>query len=85
MLEKACEPPGSPAYHFLANDDAAELKLPRLTQVTVYRIVVEAINNVLRHAYASQLEVGMTLRTKTLVVAIEDNGTTCGLLPLFVR
>jgi signal transduction histidine kinase len=48
--------------------------LPRLTQVTVYRMVVEAINNVLRHAHASQLEVSMTLRGGSLVVAVEDNG-----------
>ncbi len=74
LLTKSCEPPGSPAYHFLADDDAADLKLPRLTQVTVYRIVVEAINNTLRHAHASQLEVGMTLRGGTLVVDVEDNG-----------
>ncbi len=74
LLTKSCEPPGSPAYHILADDDAADLKLPRLTQVTVYRIVVEAINNALRHAHASQLEVGMTLRGGTLVVDVEDNG-----------
>ncbi|MCK4508744.1 MAG: HAMP domain-containing protein, partial [Desulfuromonadales bacterium] len=74
LLEKSCDSPGSPAFHFLANDDAAELKLPRLTEVTVYRIVVEAINNVLQHAHASQLEVGMTLRGEALVVAVEDNG-----------
>ncbi len=74
LLEKACELPGSPAYHFLANDDAAALKLPRLAQLALYRIVVEAINNVLRHAHANQLEVGMTLRAGTLILAVEDNG-----------
>ncbi len=74
LLSKTCEMPGAPAYHFLANDAAADLALPRLTQVTVYRVVVEAIQNVMRHAHASQLEVGMTLRGKTLVVAVEDNG-----------
>lgn len=73
-LEKSCESPGSPAYHFLANHDAVMPDLPRLTQVTVYRMVVEAINNVLRHAHASQLEVSMTLRGGSLVVAVEDNG-----------
>jgi len=76
LLTKACEAPGSPAYHFLAGDETADLKLPRLTQVTVYRIVVEALNNVLRHAHASQLEVSMARRGNTLVVVVEDNG--CG-------
>jgi signal transduction histidine kinase len=74
LLEKSCESSGSPTGHFLASDDAAGLKLPQLTQVTIYRIVVEAINNVLRHAHANQLEVGMSLRGETLVIAVEDNG-----------
>jgi two-component system sensor histidine kinase UhpB len=74
LLEKSCEMPGSPAYHFLADEVTNALKLPKLTQVTVYRIVAEAINNALRHARASLLEVGMTLRGKTLVIAVEDNG-----------
>jgi signal transduction histidine kinase len=74
LLEKSCESSGSPAYHFLANADAATLDLPRLTQVTVYRIVVEALNNVLRHAHANQLEVSMALRGGALIVAVEDNG-----------
>jgi len=74
LLGKSCASATAPAYHFLANDDAAALKLPRLAQVTLYRIVNEAINNVLRHAHASQLEVGLTLRGGALVVAVEDNG-----------
>jgi signal transduction histidine kinase len=74
FLEKSCEPSGSPVYHFLVDDGVHALQFSRLTQITIYRIVVEAINNVLRHASASQLEVGMTLRGKTLVVAVEDNG-----------
>lgn len=74
LLEKSCEATGSPEYHLLASADVAMLNLPRLNQVTIYRIVVEAINNVLRHAHASKLEVGMTLRGETLVVAVEDNG-----------
>jgi two-component system sensor histidine kinase UhpB len=75
LLEKSCEVPGSPTYHFLADEGIEALKLPKLTQVTVYRIVVEAVNNALRHARASQLEVGMSLRGKSLVVAVEDNGS----------
>jgi signal transduction histidine kinase len=73
LLEKSCES-GDPEYHFLANDEVAALKLPRLTEVTLYRIVAEAINNVLRHAHASQLEIGMSVRGGSFVIAIEDNG-----------
>jgi signal transduction histidine kinase len=74
MLDKVCEAPGAPTYHFMAGDGTAKLQLPRLTQVTVYRIIAEAINNVLRHAHANQMEVAMTLRGNTLFVSVEDNG-----------
>jgi signal transduction histidine kinase len=74
FLEKSCETAEAPVCHFLANGDVADLKLPRLTQVTVYRILVEAINNVLQHARANQIEVGMTLRGNALVITVEDTG-----------
>ena len=74
LLEKTCEAVNSPEYHFLADDEVEALKLPRLTQVTLYRIIVEALNNVMRHAHASQLEVGMKLRNDSLVITVEDNG-----------
>jgi signal transduction histidine kinase len=76
MLDKVCETPGAPAYHFMAGEDAAKIQLPRLTQVTVYRIIAEAVNNVIRHANANRLEVAMTLRANVLIVIVEDNG--CG-------
>lgn len=74
LLEKSCEIPGAPDYHFLSDDKIEALKLPRISQVTIYRIIAEAINNVLRHANASQIEVGMSLRSNTMVIAVEDNG-----------
>jgi signal transduction histidine kinase len=74
LLEKVCETPGAPTHHYIAGADVVDLDLPQLTEVTVYRIVVEAVNNVLRHAYANQLEVGMTLRGNKLFVVVEDNG-----------
>lgn len=74
LLEKSCDSPGAPTYHFLADNGASGLTLPRLTQVTLYRIIVEAIHNVLHHAHARQIEVNMTLRGTTLIIAVEDNG-----------
>lgn len=74
MLDKACDAQGAPDPHFVTADGATGLNLPQLTQVTIYRIVAEAINNVLRHAQASQLEVGMSMRGNALVVSVEDNG-----------
>lgn len=73
MLEKNSGS-GAPEFHFLNSEQVAALDLPRLTQVTLYRIAVEAVNNVLRHAQASLCEVGLALRDGTLVIAVEDNG-----------
>ena len=81
LLEKTCDAPGGPEYHYLAEQEVEGLDLPRLTQVTLYRIIVEAINNVMRHAHASQLEVGMRLRSGTLVISVEDNGRGMGPAP----
>lgn len=75
FLEKNCAA-GPQEYHFLANGDVEKLPFSRLAQVSIYRIIVEAINNVLRHADASHLEVSMVVRGAELVVAVEDNG--CG-------
>ena len=74
LLEKSCEAAETPDYHFIADEGITALGLSRLTQVTLYRIVVEVVNNALRHAQASQMEVSMTLRSDTLVIAVEDNG-----------
>ena len=74
LLDKTCGANGAPEAHFMSDDGAANLKLSKLVQVTLYRIVVEAVNNVLRHAHATQLEIGMTMRSGALVIAVEDNG-----------
>ena len=73
-LEKVCDGPDSPEYHFMASDALNQLTLSKLTQVTLYRVIVEAVHNVLRHAKASILEVNLVRAGKQLVVAVEDNG-----------
>ena len=74
LLERACALPDAPDYHFLCGDEMESLTLSRLEQVTLYRIVAEAVTNVLRHARASQLEVSLMRRGAQLVIAVEDNG-----------
>jgi signal transduction histidine kinase len=59
----------------------AELRLSRLARVTLYRIAVEAIHNVQRHASASRLEVGLERRGDNLVLAVEDNGRGFDFVP----
>ena len=73
-LERMAERGDFPEFHFLTGDGVADLRLPRLTQVTLYRIAVEVVHNVQRHAGATILEVGLERRAGLLVLGIEDNG-----------
>jgi signal transduction histidine kinase len=59
--------------------DAAPLSpLPAATEVAAYRIVVEALTNVARHAAATSAVVLLTLRDDDLVLAVRDDGGTHG-------
>lgn len=49
-------------------------RMPENIETTIYRIVQEALNNVIRHANASFVDVILSMRENTLVLIIEDNG-----------
>jgi PAS domain S-box-containing protein len=49
-------------------------RLPIEIEITLYRIVQEAVTNILRHARASLVDVLVERRDKKLVAIIEDNG-----------
>lgn len=55
-------------------DDLGGMRVPSPADVTVYRVVQEAITNALRHARATSLSVTLTRRDDRLVVVVEDNG-----------
>jgi signal transduction histidine kinase len=80
-LERLAESGGLPEFHFLAGMRVAEQRLSRLVKVTLYRIAVEAIRNVMEHADAGVLEVGLEIRGNKLVMAVEDNGRGFDFLP----
>ena len=73
-LERLAEQENFPEFHFLAGNGVGDVRLSRLSKVTVYRIAVEAIHNVQRHASANVIEVGLERRGNLLVLAVEDNG-----------
>jgi len=50
------------------------LKLERLKQLALYRIAIEAVQNVLKHADASRYEVSLEIRESDLILSVEDNG-----------
>jgi signal transduction histidine kinase len=49
-------------------------RLPVSMETELYRIVQEALTNVVRHAHASRADVILTIRDKKLIVIIEDDG-----------
>ncbi len=73
-LEQHCEAEGLPEFHFYQDDRVANLKFDKLQKLFLYRIAVEAIQNVIKHAHATRYEVSLELREETLVLAVEDNG-----------
>ncbi len=68
---------GAPPCHLYVDPRIAELNLDRIRQLALYRIAIEAIQNVLKHASANRFEVNLELRGSTLVLSVEDNG--CGM------
>ena len=49
-------------------------ELPAALELSAYRIVQEAITNVLKHAQASRLEVILDYQADALVISVSDNG-----------
>lgn len=54
----------------LSDDD----RLPAEIETTLYRIVQEALTNVIRHAHASRVDVVLERRDGSLLVIVEDDG-----------
>jgi len=51
-----------------------ETRLPADVETAIYRVVQEAVTNVVRHAHAAQVDVLLECRGSELIVLIEDDG-----------
>ncbi|HXR13061.1 MAG TPA: GAF domain-containing sensor histidine kinase [Solirubrobacteraceae bacterium] len=49
-------------------------RLPAEIETTVYRLVQEALTNIVKHAHASKVDVAVTVAPDCVAVAIEDDG-----------
>ncbi len=49
--------------------------LPAALDLSAYRIIQEAITNVLKHANATRVELSIDYQPQTLVIAVSDNGS----------
>jgi len=65
---------GMPDSELYISPEVDRYPLPRLIQVTLYRIAIEAMHNVCKHAGASRFEVLLAVRGNDLVLSVEDNG-----------
>lgn len=74
FLDRAMSREGLPEYQLYISPASAELVLPRHVQLAIYRIALEAIHNVIRHAHASRYEVVIERRGESFVLSVEDNG-----------
>lgn len=63
-----------PEYHLYIDPAVNQLNLDRIRQLTLYRIAIEAIQNVIKHAAASRYEVSLEVREENLILSVEDNG-----------
>jgi signal transduction histidine kinase len=49
-------------------------RLPANMETELYRIVQEALTNVVRHAHASRVDVILTMNDNKIIMMVEDNG-----------
>ena len=52
----------------------AGLRLPPLVETTAYRIVVELLTNIARHAEADAVSLTLTVRAGIMMLIVEDDG-----------
>lgn len=52
----------------------AENRLPEQIEITVYRVLQELINNIIKHAHATEVAVQLLNRNDKLILFVEDNG-----------
>jgi PAS domain S-box-containing protein len=75
-LVKRLAPARLPVHLHLRNLDQ---RLPAPVEIAVYRAVQELLNNVMKHARATEVEVHVAYEEGRLHVSVEDNG--CGFEP----
>jgi PAS domain S-box-containing protein len=72
-LEECCRQlSGSVKFHCHMNTSA--VKLDKLTEVTLYRIVQELMMNILKHAQATLAWVDIVVSTDMIKISVKDNG-----------
>ncbi len=61
-------------FSLIANSNSDWSKIDEKLQVNIYRIVQELINNVIKHAKATKVEVKLSISDAEVVIEVVDNG-----------
>lgn len=77
LLERYSAVAGFPNYHF-EFDPRIETAISLQVKLSLFRILTEAINNVVKHAHCDRFEVSLRLVAQQLIVSVEDNGVGMG-------
>ncbi len=75
MVRKA----GGGGLQFSSRIDKIDSLLPAESEINLYRIIQESINNIIKHSQATEASVTVESREYEIEVTIEDNG--CGFSP----
>jgi len=67
------------ALRFTARLDKIDALLPPESEINLYRIIQESVNNIVKHAQATEASVTIRRREQSIEVAVQDNGR--GFLP----
>jgi len=73
FLERQKEIPGFPNLHFSFTNEIESI-LSFEEKLNIFRILIEAINNVIKHAQSDRLEVNLRIISEQLIATVEDNG-----------
>lgn len=60
--------------YFINIEHEAEKQLSVFQKLSLYRILLESIQNIIRHAHCSRYEIDLRIADNFLVLSIEDNG-----------
>jgi len=72
-MEKRCSGPGMPEY-FLHVDDGIDRNLTDFQRLSLYRIVLNLVGNIIRHARSTRFEIDLRREGNALTLIVEDNG-----------
>lgn len=83
VLCQNMEQPGEAHVHL--EQTGTEIKIPRLVETYLYRIIQELIHNAFKHSAAWHIWVRLIWQRNKLILEVEDDGTAFSKIPDFVE